>query len=491
MRDISSSLRSAVTRWLGTDLGERTFRRLVGLAYHDRLRNAAFGAVRLAAELFMKAGRRHGTSEAIDRQRELFGVAVLEMVGRIVDGRKVPRELIESAGLLWAKALVEAGPSSARKRFEEESGAEPPWVLVIAPTGACNLTCPGCYSGASAAGLSGRTMPYAELNRLLDEAKELWGIRVAVFTGGEPLLYRSESKDILDVVERHPDLLFLIFTNGTLVDAKVARRFSSLGNPTACVSLEGMRASTDARRGPGAFDGVLRAMDTLRDGGATTGVSMTATRHNCDEVLSDELIDLFFGRMGALYGFIFQYMPEGRDPDPLLMPTPEQRLRLWERSWRLIEERRIPLFDFWNHGALVGGCVAAGRERGYIYVDWDGNVLPCVFVPYSAGNIHEMHARGQTLNDAWSSPLMSSMREWQSRHAATEANRRPGPGLLCACPVRDHYGRFKRIVTSTGAVPLDSTAASCLADAGFERKMEGYGREFKALVNRAFKEERP
>jgi len=49
---------------------------------------------------------------------------------------------------------------------------------------------------------------------------------------------------------------------------------------------------------------VLRAIDILEDAGALTGVSLTATRGNCEEILSDEFLDFFFGEHNAMYGFI-------------------------------------------------------------------------------------------------------------------------------------------------------------------------------------------
>lgn len=490
MRKLSETVKSAVSWGLGTSAGERVFRGVVGISNNDRLRRAALKAIWLIAEVFVRTGRRQGSSRRIDRERELFGLSVLQAVDRAAADRSVSRDFIQHAGLLWTRALVDAGPQSARARFKEEKGAEPPWVLVIAPTGACNMGCPGCYSGTSTGAMGSRAMPFAELDRLIDEAKHLWGVKVIVFTGGEPLMYRSDSKDILDVVERHPDLLFLIFTNGTLIDRKMAKRFSTLGSPTACVSIEGMRESTDARRGPGAFDRVMESIDMLHDAGGLAGVSMTAMRHNCEELLSDELIDLLFFEKHLLYGFIFQYMPEGLSPDPSLMPTPQQRLWMWKRSWEVIEERRVPLFDFWNHGTMIGGCVAAGRERGYMYVDWDGNVLPCVFVPYSAGNIHEIHARGGDLNDAWSAPFMTEIRRWQDEHTAASGNGGGlGARLVSTCPVRDNYSEFKKLVLSSGAVPLGPTAASCLADNRFEREMARYGRDFSELGREIFRAE--
>ena len=109
-----------------------------------------------------------------------------------------------------------------------------------------------------------------------------------MFSGGEPLFYRSEGKGVLDIVERNPDLLFLLFTNGTMVTEEIAARLFRLGNLTLAFSVEGMRALTDDCRGEGIFDMVIDKIRLVRKVGVPFGVSVSVTRHNYHEVLSDK-----------------------------------------------------------------------------------------------------------------------------------------------------------------------------------------------------------
>ena len=76
----------------------------------------------------------------------------------------------------------------------------------------------------------------------------------------------------------------------------------------------------------------------------------------------------------------------------------------------MIAEKRLLLFDLWNHGPLVEGCLWASREGGHIYADWNGKIIPCVFAPYSVGNIGESCAQGGTLNDIWEAPCFEVIR---------------------------------------------------------------------------------
>jgi len=36
-------------------------------------------------------------------------------------------------------------------------------------------------------------------------------------------MYKSDGKDLLDMVEAHPDMYFLVYTNGTQIDRETAR----------------------------------------------------------------------------------------------------------------------------------------------------------------------------------------------------------------------------------------------------------------------------
>jgi MoaA/NifB/PqqE/SkfB family radical SAM enzyme len=229
------------------------------------------------------------------------------------------------------------------------------------------------------------------LDRIVTEAEQDWARHFFVISGGEPLAYRSEGKGILDLAEKHKDSFMMFYTNGTLIDEEVADRLANLGNISPAFSFEGWRKTTDARRGEGVFDQLLVAMKRLRDAGVLFGVSLTATKENAEEILSEDFIDFLFNQQGARYGWIFQYMPIGRSFTLELMPTPEQRLRMWRRSWEIIREKQIFIADFWNHGTAAFGCLSAGHYdgNGYLYINWKGSVNPCVFVPYTPVNINQ------------------------------------------------------------------------------------------------------
>lgn len=82
-------------------------------------------------------------------------------------------------------------------------------------------------------------------------------------SGGEPFLWPH----LFKLVEKHSDVAFMLYTNGTLIDEEIAEKMRSAGNISAAISLEGGREATDARRGSGVFDKIMSAMDHLRNKG--------------------------------------------------------------------------------------------------------------------------------------------------------------------------------------------------------------------------------
>ena len=316
---------------------------------------------------------------------------------------------------------------------------------MISPGKACNLRCGGCYANS---GAHREKLDWATFERTVREAHDTWGTRVFVISGGEPLAWRDGGRSFLDLAERFPDCFFVMYTNGTLIDDAVAKRMGRLGNVSPALSIEGMKERTDARRGDGVFDKVLAAMERLRREGVIIGVSLTATRENSDEILSDEVVETFFDGIGASYAFVFHYMPIGRSFTLDLMMTPEQRLRLFERVWWLVRNRHIFIADFWNSATATNGCLAAGRAGGYFHVNWNGDVSPCVFFPYSPVNVREVFARGGTLDEVWAHPFFADIRRWQRDYGYREANE-PCPDCgnwLAPCIIRDHHSDFLELV---------------------------------------------
>jgi MoaA/NifB/PqqE/SkfB family radical SAM enzyme len=150
----------------------------------------------------------------------------------------------------------------------------------------------------------------------------------------------------------------------------------------------------------------MQGMDYLRDKGIPFGFSAMVTRHNVDTIISESFNDMLI-RKGCLIGWHFLYIPEGRNPDISLMPTPEQRELLRRKGAQYMRKKKpILIIDFWNDAPVVGGCIAGGRY--YFHINAKGDVEPCIFVHLAVDNI-----KNKSLKEAINSSFFRSIRSHQ------------------------------------------------------------------------------
>jgi MoaA/NifB/PqqE/SkfB family radical SAM enzyme len=292
--------------------------------------------------------------------------------------------------LRWQNKAVKT-----RQKLELEGLHVPP-VLVISVTSKCNLHCEGCYHQALRA-KSDVEMSDERLERLVGEAKEL-GISFIVLAGGEPLM----RPNILDISKKTPEIMFLMFTNGLLLNDQVLERIATNKNIVPLLSLEGYQIDTDGRRGTGVYNQLLNSISKLKNKGLFWGASLTMTRTNFQEVTDD--------------AFIKQLVDNGCKLFMLVEYTP---VIAGTEDWVLTEEQKSKVISIRNnfrkkYSAMfialpwdedeIGGCLSAGR--GFIHVSAEGNVEPCPFIAYSDTNLKNL-----PLREALQSKMLKTIRE--------------------------------------------------------------------------------
>ncbi|MDK2977863.1 MAG: hypothetical protein PWP52_577 [Bacteroidales bacterium] len=395
---------------------------------------------------------------------------------------KVTKRILES--FLNSVLLRKNTDNMSKQIFQNKYGMLPPTFLTISPTKKCNLRCIGCYAASSSE--TGTTLSWNLLDRIIEDAYSNMGMRFFVISGGEPTLYKSENKTILDLAEKWNDCFFLMYTNGTLINKDMASRMADLGNITPAISVEGYEAETDERRGKGVFQRIIKAKDNLIASGVPFGLSVTATKKNINTLLTDSFYDYYFDEFGATYMWVFQYMPIGRDFSKDLMITPRERLQLYKIQDKLLKEKEYFVADFWNSAPMSNGCISCGRSNGgYFYINWDGNIMPCVFVPYYHDNVITLYNSGKSLADAMFSPLFIKGREWQKEYNRDKNN--PG-NLITPCFIRDHYQTFYEIAQQSHVLPENEQADEAFHSREYHELMLKFDKELEELASPVWEE---
>lgn len=324
--------------------------------------------------------------------------------------------LVDANFLAWGKQ------EKAREKYQ----CNIPWAILMDPTSACNLHCTGCWAAEYGHQLN---LTFEELDSIINQGKEL-GTYIYIYTGGEPLVRKH---DLLKLCEKHPDCIFLSFTNGTLIDEAFCRDMVRVKNFVPAISVEGFESATDARRGDGTFQKVQAAMKLLREHGLPFGVSCCYTRQNAESIASEAFFDWMIDQ-GVLFAWIFTYMPVGAGAPTDLMITPEQRVHLYNFVRSMRKEKPLFTLDFQNDGEYVGGCIAGGRR--YLHINAAGDVEPCVFAHYSTANIRDV-----SLLDALRSPLFMAYYQQQPFNA----------NFLQPCPFLENPRKLAEMVEASGA----------------------------------------
>lgn len=338
---------------------------------------------------------------------------------------------------------------------QQKHGFSPPYVMLISPSMRCNYRCKGCFAASYERKDDMRPEVF---DRVLSEAEEM-GINFFTILGGEPFIY----PELLDVLGKHPRSFYQVFTNASLIDKALATRLAKMGNIAPQISVNGPGEYTDSSRGKGAFQNVMQAMDYLREAGCVYGFSSLVTRENAEVIISDEWMDLLIDK-GVLYGWLFLYMPVGDNPDPNLMPTPEQRNQMRQALQRFRKTKPILPIDFWNDGTLTGGCIAGGRL--YFHVNHRGDVEPCIFCHFSTHNINQC-----SLSDALGAPFFTSIRQQQPFSYNT----------LRPCPMIDHPGEMWQVIQQHGAQPTHEGAEKMFTT--FKDDLERYSTDVQQLMD--------
>ena len=322
----------------------------------------------------------------------------------------LPAELLAQAGLDAGGDLIcESGPDGLRLT------ADTLRKVYVEVTSACNLACATCIRHAWDEALG--HMPLARFVRLLDGLPGVTQshrrpITLSLSGFGEPLIH----PDFLTLVglARARGLRAEIITNGTLLDAALARELIDLGVSQITVSMDGGdEAAHAAIRGQGR-EPVVAAVAALVEARRRArrrfeiGLAFVATRRN---------IGSLPGLLAMAHGWDIDFVSVSN----VVPHTPEMAAEMlwggaaWAASfpdtrWRprlamgridLDEGTRPALAALWDRAPTWPPPGADGGPQrnhcrfvheGMLAVAWDGRVAPCLSL---------LHTHPEHVNSHW------------------------------------------------------------------------------------------
>ncbi len=239
----------------------------------------------------------------------------------------------------------------------------------------CNLHCTHCYCPP---GDRSQELGTDEVLRLFDRMAEL-GTLFLLMTGGDPLLRKDFPRLYRHAKER--GMLVTIFTNGTLIDDRIAALWEELPPYLVEISLYGLTRPVYEKvvAVPGSYDRCLAGIHRVLAGGHPLALKCPATRDNAHEIPG-------LAQFAADLGVEFRYDPfilatmEGKTHPHEVRLSAEEIVALEssdlqkDRAWRryLEEEEHPPIPD--------DALFSCGAGKNSFHVDPYGNVQVCLMV---------------------------------------------------------------------------------------------------------------
>lgn len=289
------------------------------------------------------------------------------------------RVAIKNPGQAWTflRTLKWLRQAAKKRTSWKKAGVPVPPIIIFSITNECNLKCEGCYAQALH-NFSENELNDEELERIVKEASDL-GVSFFVVAGGEPFMRRA----LLDITEKYPEMIFLVFTNGLLIDDSILIRLTKQRNVIPLVSLEGYEKETDGRRGEGTYARILKLLAQMRQRNMFFGTSLTLTEQTFETLTSTSYVEHLAG-IGCKFFIYLEYTPILPETEQLVLP-PEQREELMRRLENY--RRRFPALFIAVPGdeAAEGGCLSSGR--GFVHINAVGDLEPCPYAPFSDVNL--------------------------------------------------------------------------------------------------------
>mgnify|MGYP005839768701 FL=1 len=273
-------------------------------------------------------------------------------------------------------------------------------------TSRCNLRCLPCYIRVKEGTREAieDELSHAEVARILNELAD-HGCLGILFTGGEPLV--RDDFTALYMHSKRKGLITSLFTNGTLIDPRIADMLAEWPPHTVEITLYGRseKVYEEVTGVPGSYARCVRGIELLLERKVPLALKATLITINMHE-----LWDL--KKLAADLGVEFRFDPVinprlDRDKSPLdFRISPEEVLAL-----ELKDEARMKVLKKFAH--RFEGPPSAPDDLYFcqagltgFHIDSQGRLSPCLMSRHSSYDL-----RTGTFHDGWSSFLPTVVRK--------------------------------------------------------------------------------
>lgn len=264
-----------------------------------------------------------------------------------------------------------------------EGKRKAPISIYISATSKCMYNCWHCSAAKRG------NQHDIDTERMIDLVKKIqdMGTGIIGFTGGEPLL-RDDLEEIISHIDQRS--VAFVFSTGYGLTYERAKKLKASGLLGIAISLDSLEPEEhDRGRGfEGAYNHAIEAICHAKKAGLYTMVQTVCTK----ELLKDnKLYDfaVFMKELGVDEMRMIQPLPCGKlDSDTSQLLTSEEERKLIDFHIQCNHNRKLPkasVFSYFESNEQFG-CGAAVQHS---YIDSEGNLYPCDFVPLSYGNVFE------------------------------------------------------------------------------------------------------
>jgi MoaA/NifB/PqqE/SkfB family radical SAM enzyme len=244
----------------------------------------------------------------------------------------------------------------------------------------CNMHCEHCSISGFRRPHDRRALDPESVKDLCDQA-DAYGLAQIDLTGGEPIIF-PDLEEVIAAIG--PERFYLMVdTNGWEMTHEKAWHLKAMGVDKVQIGLDNMEPGVhDAfRRKPGSHARALRAIGAVRDAGLVLQVSTVVTP---TRVRSDEFVRFleFTAAQGAVVNSIWAKATGEYAHAQSIVSAEDEALRaaLSRKYPHLTPPHTTP------HFGVSMGCIA---WKKILTVTKYGDVLPCIWIYYSLGNIFE------------------------------------------------------------------------------------------------------